>query len=198
MEEMVRVLDRDAIVNRYGIDETGVIRVSEDDIIGLAERTAGVLERSAAETDEGKKQIIAYCMLVSGEHVFMTRRTQKQGETRLHNMYSLGIGGHINADDATVRSGMLRELHEEVCIAREPSYRFFGIINEDSNAVSRVHVGICYIVEVENFACSIREKDKMEGSWVPVGEVEKYYDRMESWSKLLFTTYLESFRSPNG
>lgn len=198
MEELVKVLDRDTVVHRYGMDADRVISVREDDITGLVGDAAAVLKRSAAETDEGKKQIVAYCLVVSGEHVFMTRRTQKQGEKRLHNMYSLGIGGHINADDMTVRGGMLREVHEEVCIAQEPSYRFLGIINEDSSAVSKVHLGICYIVEVENFACSVREKDKMEGSWVHIGEVEKYYDRMESWSKLLFSTYLESFRPPNG
>ena len=55
---LISTVEDDIILEKIE-DENGVIRVSAGDIIGLVENTARVLERSAVETDAGKKQIIA-------------------------------------------------------------------------------------------------------------------------------------------
>src|SRR5436190_9053741 len=80
------------------------------------------MERNLAEHDESFKQVIPYVLVAHGNRYLLIRRTKKQGEARLHDMYSLGIGGHINDVDSgsedrhshIVEAGMRRELNEEI------------------------------------------------------------------------------------
>jgi predicted NUDIX family phosphoesterase len=85
---------------------------------------AAFMDREAAERDESFKQVIPYCVLTRGfrdEPMYLWyKRTRKGGESRLHDKYSLGIGGHVNPVDGaaagagTYAAGLARELKEEV------------------------------------------------------------------------------------
>lgn len=57
------------------------------------------LQRTAAENDPNYRQIIPYALLRHGAFVFRYRRTVAGQDPRLHNKYSLGVGGHINRRD---------------------------------------------------------------------------------------------------
>ena len=77
------------------------------------------LPRSAAETDASFKQLFPYVGLRWRDQVFHYRRGHGGGEARLRAMRSVGVGGHICAEDGVVRGddyrlGMLREVREEV------------------------------------------------------------------------------------
>src|SRR5438309_6873054 len=81
--------------------------------------------RSAMEQDPSFKQLIPYVIFryrnsASETLLFQYTRGKGQGESRLHAKRSIGIGGHISADDAIQTSayeeGMRRELEEEVII----------------------------------------------------------------------------------
>src|SRR6478672_8397799 len=82
------------------------------------------MERNLAEHDESFKQVIPYVVVVNGNRYLLIRRTKKQGEARLHDKYSLGIGGHINDVDSgsearhshIIEAGLRRELNEEIGI----------------------------------------------------------------------------------
>ena len=52
-------------------------------------------DRKAAEEDPSLKQIIPYMVLCCGSKLFLMRRFDNQDEDRLRNLYSLGVGGHI-------------------------------------------------------------------------------------------------------
>src|ERR1700735_2327356 len=57
------------------------------------------LERNIAETDYQFKQVIPYVVVRHEDRCLLIWRTNKQTEARLHNLYSLGVGGHINNTD---------------------------------------------------------------------------------------------------
>src|SRR6056297_968979 len=71
--------------------------------------------RSDVEQDPSWLQLIPYCLLIDdASRVFCYRRHKDGGESRLHEKCSVGIGGHINPQDASVvgseyQSGLLRE-----------------------------------------------------------------------------------------
>ncbi len=57
------------------------------------------IPRSLAEDDPSHKQLIPYVVLRSGDEVFCYTRGKKGGEQRLHDRWSLGVGGHICRED---------------------------------------------------------------------------------------------------
>ena len=57
------------------------------------------LPRALAEHDPSYKQLIPYVVLRCGELVFHYTRGQSGGEARLRALRSVGIGGHICAED---------------------------------------------------------------------------------------------------
>src|SRR5436190_14232302 len=100
--------------------------------------------RSAMEQDPSFKQLIPYVIFrhqdaAGRTHLFQYTRGKGQGEARLHAKRSIGIGGHISADDAGAASayeeGMRRELEEEVIIDTPYRSRLAGLINDDQTDV---------------------------------------------------------------
>jgi predicted NUDIX family phosphoesterase len=150
------------------------------------------LERSVAEHDFKYKQVIPYVAIRHGERFLLLRRTAKQAETRLHNMYSLGVGGHINNADVSVgaanviNSGMRRELAEEIRVEEERSCALIGVINDDSTEVARVHLGFVYLLTTDSARFTVMEPDKHTAEWQLPAELARHYDQMESWSQIVY------------
>src|SRR5690348_12022135 len=104
--------------------------------------------RSEAEQDKRYKQLIPYVLLISNGKILRYRRGRGGQETRLHGLYSVGIGGHISEEDHGLFStqvgyqeGMRRELMEEVAI-QEVNEAAVAVINDDSTEVGTVHFGV--------------------------------------------------------
>src|SRR2546430_336177 len=57
------------------------------------------LNRSQAEQDKRYKQLIPYVLIISNGRILRYRRGRGGEETRLHGLYSVGIGGHISDED---------------------------------------------------------------------------------------------------
>jgi len=149
------------------------------------------VERRHAETDSSLKQVIPYCVLLREGEVFVMRRKEKGGESRLFNLYSIGVGGHINpVDGATdpLLAGLARELDEEVAIEGDLDPEPLGVINDESRDVGSVHFGLVYGIRPRG-AVRVREIDQLEGSWVPAEELAKRVredrESFESWSALI-------------
>ena len=79
------------------------------------------------------------------------------GEARLHDKGSIGIGGHINPVDrqsghddvSTYLAGVEREIREELVIDGNCTQRVLGVINDDTNDVGAVHLGIVHLFELD-------------------------------------------------
>lgn len=149
--------------------------------------------RAVMEQDPSFKQLIPYVIFryrdASGlTHVFQYTRGKGQGEARLHAKRSIGVGGHISADDAAQASayeeGMRRELEEEVIIDTPYRGRMVGLINDDETEVGKVHLGVVHILDVERPAVKQREQDLLEAGFRPVSELLAISDRFETWSQI--------------
>jgi len=194
--EMVLVLPTSKVIELLG-SKTGIVEVEEQKIQQLIQKEGLFIPRNQAEQDESFQQIIPYVVMKNNGQILLLLRTSKQGEKRLHDKYSLGVGGHINnLDDQkpwnAFLKGMKREITEEVDVEIH-SIDYIGIINDTSTPVSRVHLGLLYIAEV-NFK-GIREKDMFMYWWKNFEELQQYTKLMEGWS---FLTYQElKRRMPN-
>jgi len=142
--------------------------------------------RSEAESDPSWKQLIPYLLLRDGERIFLMRRTRAGGDERLHDRYSIGVGGHVNPADVDVLGGLRREWREELDAEFEPDFVPIGLLNDDDNEVGAVHLGLVYAADAVGRPVVIREKHKLEGAFASVGDVEAVHDKLETWSALLF------------
>ncbi len=158
------------------------------------------VERDYAERSPHLKQIIPYGVVVAGGEVLLLKRLSKGGESRLHDKLSIGVGGHINPCDADGgRDGLLaaathRELAEELAFDRIASVRAVGILNDDSNPVGAVHLGLVNVVTIDG-PVSIRETDQLEGELRTPSSLRSLLAEgadFETWSSLLVRD-LEAF-----
>jgi predicted NUDIX family phosphoesterase len=148
--------------------------------------------RADAENDPTWKQLIPYLLLRDGERIFLMRRTKAGGDNRLHDRYTIGVGGHVNPEDRNVIGGLKREWAEEIEADFEPEFQPIGILNDDENAVGAVHLGLIYAADAGGRPVGIREKNKLEGAFASVDEVAGVEDKLETWSALLFEFVRES------
>ena len=142
--------------------------------------------RGKVEDDPSWKQIIPYLVLRDGERLFLMKRTRAGGDERLHERYTIGIGGHVNPGDADVLGGLRREWREEIAADFEPEFQPLGLLNDDSNPVGAVHLGLVYEAQAGGRHVAIRETDKLSGQFATLDEVAAVADRLETWSALLF------------
>ncbi|MHC4777588.1 MAG: NUDIX domain-containing protein [Planctomycetota bacterium] len=166
---------------------------SDRDLDSILERIGRFSEfrlRAEVEEDSSLKQVIPYVMLTRGDDLFLLKRLSAQSEARLHNLYSIGVGGHINPVDEDegdpVAGGMERELAEEVDIQGRYDLTPVGYLNDDSNPVGSVHFGLVYRARVESGEVEVAEKEMMEGRFVSPEEAALLREGMETWSQLLF------------
>lgn len=147
------------------------------------------LPRQQAEYDATVRQIIPYVILRRQGSYFLLRRLKKQTEQRLHQKLSLGVGGHINPTEEAaadpILAGLHRELAEEVDVPSVRSLTCVGLINETTGGVSDYHTGLVYLLETDG-AVTVRETEKMTGSWATLQELQAVYEDLETWSQLVF------------
>jgi predicted NUDIX family phosphoesterase len=164
----------------YGVRTDGL-----DDFEALVADWGRFEPRAAMEVDPGHKQVIPYLVLRDGERIFLMRRTRAGGDPRLHDRWSIGVGGHLNAGDPDLAGGLRREWREELDAAWDPVFRLVGLLNDDTTDVGRVHVGAIYVADAAGRPVAVRETDKLAGSFATLSEVLAVRDRLESWSRLL-------------
>lgn len=142
--------------------------------------------RTEVEDDPSWKQVIPYLVLRDRGRIFLMRRTRGGTDARLHERWSIGIGGHVGPGDAGVEGGLAREFREELVADWEPEPRLVGLLNDDSDPVGAVHLGVVYAAEARGRPVAVRETDKLAGAFVTPGEVLRVAGRLETWSSLLF------------
>jgi predicted NUDIX family phosphoesterase len=195
--ERVLVLPRTAVPG--GCDYLGVRRATEADLTALRTAIAGAgewVDRPIAEADPTRKQVIPYVIVReragSVERVFLMERTDAGGDPRLHHRATIGVGGHVNPVDGpegvagdALGAGLRREWDEELVAGWEPGFEPVGFLNDDRNPVGQVHLGVVFAVEAAGRQLAVRERRKLSGRMVPVAELARAWDRMETWSQLV-------------
>jgi predicted NUDIX family phosphoesterase len=147
------------------------------------------LNRSDAEQDRRYKQLIPYVLLICQDQILRYRRGRGGEETRLHGLYSVGIGGHISDEDHGLFStgigyeeGMRREVREEVEV-KEVKEATVAVINDDTTDVGYVHFGVVHIMQVADKTIAGRRSGIVGPEFIPIADAVKDASSYESWSR---------------
>jgi predicted NUDIX family phosphoesterase len=146
--------------------------------------------RSEVEIDPSFKQIIPYVVLRCGDQVFHYTRGQKGSETRLRALRSIGVGGHISEADVSLfgdlyRSGLMREVEEEVHLDCPYTERCIGLINDDRTPVGQVHLGVVHVFDLAEPNARRRESVLSKAGFAPLAELRNQAEEFETWSQFL-------------
>ncbi len=155
--------------------------------------------RALMEQDPSYKQIIPYVVFRSSGSVFCYTRGSSQGESRLHRLRSLGVGGHVDEADADAdgletfeafEMALRRELEEEVLVNSPGQLRMVGLINDDSTPVGTVHLGVVHVFELERPEVEPREQGLAEPGFVAESDLPKLREQFETWSQICIDAIL--------
>lgn len=190
------------------------------------------------ENNPNYKQIIPYTLIKfidreSNEYYLTYERKSGGNENRLHNLKSVGFGGHMNKIDSEplVQTELLfdhfriennkknkeflnllinniyKELVEEIVneeyLQKYTTIKFnsllFGLINDVTNSVGRVHYGLVNLIVFRDLYCDRdgiidinKERDKIGNvAWKTLEEINEEIDYYENWSKLVLTYLIQ-------
>jgi predicted NUDIX family phosphoesterase len=154
------------------------------------------MQRDLAENDPNYKQLIPYVVFQSPKGFFSYQRGKASSETRLRMLRSLGVGGHIEKEDGDIGQnsyvkGLWRELKEEVGIDPSNNIKLLGFINDDSNDVGKVHLGIVHLYQLETSDLESKELNLTDCKFSSISKIKEEEESFETWSRLLIP-FLES------
>ena len=153
--------------------------------------------RFAVEDDPSWKQIIPYVVFRAGDQVFTYARGQAGTEARLRRLRSLGVGGHVAEADADGRASrdayevaLHRELAEEVTLTSPGRLSTVGLINDDSNPVGQVHLGVVHLYDLDEPLVASREDALADAYFLRIPDLTATRDRFETWSQIVIDAIL--------
>jgi len=159
------------------------------------------MPRSQAEQDPSFKQIIPYVIMTHDSRYLTYVRGRRAGETRLVGNRSMGIGGHINPSDdmplfntdffETYLAAVEREVAEEVFVETTHTDRVVALLNDESNEVGSVHLGIVHLWNLDAPKVSKREQMMTQMTFMTGAELEEVRDTLETWSALCLSGLAE-------
>ena len=193
-DEQILVVKRDTLFDGETNAFNGFIS-KDDNRYKEIVKTFGEFEvnrRGDMEEDPSFKQLISYCIITNNDETLVYKRLEGGGETRLHGLLSIGVGGHMNdvedeADiDGKLRVNAARELEEEVGLSADDvkNIEVHGLINDDGNDVGKVHIGLVLKIDVEKDKVINNEEDTIALEWVK-NDVLETMSPYESWSELI-------------
>jgi len=187
------------VVERKAVEEGQMFQGFTPDVERYLDKifAAGVprfMPRPQVEADPSFKQLIPYVIMEYDGKYLSYIRGKRAGEKRLMGLRSIGIGGHINpADDLplfyedfyqTYRNAVEREVQEEVTVRSGYTEKIVGLINDDSNEVGRVHLGIVHCWTLDSPQVDKSEQMITQMNFMSPDELAAVRDSMETWSQL--------------
>lgn len=149
--------------------------------------------RGLMEQDPTYKQIIPYLIFTHQDTYFLMQRSAHASENRLQNNYTLGIGGHVRQEDltgSTLFEWAEREFNEEIEYNGELELEPLGILNDDSNEVGTVHMGLVMLLHGNSADIKIKSELK-SGALVPLEECMLLNKHLETWSQIILQFLLD-------
>lgn len=163
-----------------------------------------LLDRAICETDSRYRQIIPYILFLNPKDgkFLMYMRGKSGEESRLHSLYSLGLGGHVeeiaNSDNIydILAHTAVKELKEEInydCSYEELKDIRLSLevdslhIAMTDNDVNKVHLGIAivFMANPDKLNNLIEEEDVIKDTfWLCPKSIRSQGCNLEPWSKL--------------
>lgn len=155
------------------------------------------IPRPEAEADPSYKQLIPYVIMSCGDKYLTYIRGRRAGEKRLLGNRSIGIGGHINPvdEDAPLfgtdyrqvyETAVQREIEEEVTVETNHTDKIVALLNDDTNDVGKVHLGVVHFWRLEEEKVTKREQMITQMTFMDIDQLGAEREAMETWSQLCF------------
>jgi predicted NUDIX family phosphoesterase len=185
------------VIPRELFEDLGDFQGIETDVVRYLEAILDpannfFMDRGEAEEDPSFKQIIPYALFHhEGKYLHYTRG-KSGGESRLHAQGSVGIGGHINPVDErtdplgreTYLAGVEREIDEELIITAGHKNQIVALLNDDSNSVGKVHLGVVHLFELESDQVTSGEDALANLAFQTVADLKgALHPKLETWSQ---------------
>ncbi|MBE0537819.1 MAG: NUDIX domain-containing protein [Phycisphaerae bacterium] len=190
--------ERVLVVERRIVEEIGAFHGLNFDVDAylsalFAPGAGRFMPRAAAENNPDYKQLIPYVIMTHEGKYLTYVRGKRAGETRLVGNRSIGIGGHINPVDAmpllgdfgqTYLEAVRREVAEETTLDAGHTDHIVALLNDDSNDVGKVHLGVVHYWTLD--AVNVRRREQMitQMTFMTPDELRGVRDTMETWSQL--------------
>lgn len=186
------------VVPRALFEEIGVFEgIRTSDVPAAVERLLSpenhfFMDRAKAEEDPTHKQIIPYCVIRCGDRILNYTRGKAGGEARLHALRSVGVGGHINPIDMgggrkgpdAYNAAVERELKEELVFNVPHTNRVIALLNDDTNPVGQVHLGVVHLIEITSEEVHSNEDALADLTFTALAELAgPMFERLETWSQ---------------
>ena len=167
-------------------------------------RRGNYKDKHSAEGNPRFKHPIAYTLIINPQlkKAFAYQRATQDSryhEKRLQGKWSLGVGGHIDIEDAVknvedpIYESLKRELGKEEVefLGGElKEIRLLGYINDEEDSVGQVHFGMLYLATTDAPVVIPRDKEMEEGKLRTLAELEQILANpnftVEGWSKIAF------------
>lgn len=188
------------VVERKVVEEVGLFHGLNFNVTPYLDRlfAPGVprfIPRSKAEADPGYKQLIPYVIITCNGKYLTYVRGKRAGETRLVSKRSIGIGGHINPVDHDAPlfgtdfkqiydTAVQREVAEEVNIEAPHTDRIVALLNDDTNEVGQVHLGVVHLWTLDAETVTRKEQMITQLTFMTPEQLNEVKETMETWSQL--------------
>jgi len=193
-EEQILVIER-KVLEQIGMFQGLVFDVERYLAKIFVQGVPRFMPRSQMEKDPSYKQLIPYVIMNYEGKYLSYVRGRRAGETRLVGNRSIGIGGHINPVDNEVPlfdtdfremylAAVGREVAEEVSVETSHTDRVVALLNDESNEVGLVHLGIVHYWTLDAPKVKKREQMITQMAFMTPVELRKVRDTMETWSQL--------------
>jgi predicted NUDIX family phosphoesterase len=182
LDEQILVVKRPLLLGTTSWQ--GLKKENLDHYLSIIQNHQEFLPRAAMEVDPTYKQIIPYLIFKYQDRYFLMQRSANASEQRLQNKFSLGIGGHIRKEDMigkTIFDWAQREFYEEVSYQGALTIEPLGVLNDDSNDVGKVHIGLVLLLQGDSDNIHIKSELK-SGRLVTLEECKEKSDLLETWS----------------
>lgn len=200
-DEDILAFDRDRL--RDFVPNDGMTR-DDADHNSLLSSCFTVRRQEAEERFDIIQLVSVYVVRYSNE--FLTyKRAKRLPEERLQYSYSCFFGGHLNADDLMPLFRLSdpeqalylldRELSEELVLKKPPAdMRFKGLLYDPKSEVSKQHLGVVFLVELQSQDFRIGERGFLtDPRFETVQDMRARESDFENWSQYLIEQELSSW-----
>ncbi len=193
------------VVERKVVEEVGLFHGLNFNVAPYLDRlfAPGIprfIPRSKAEANPAYKQLIPYVIMTHNGKYLTYVRGKRAGETRLVSKRSIGIGGHINPVDERLlleevpklntsfrnsyNMAVDREVAEEVEVKANHTDQIVALLNDDTNEVGQVHLGVVHLWTLDAETVTRKEQMITQLAFMTPTKLNEVKETMETWSQL--------------
>ncbi len=160
-----------------------------EDVVSIINKHAEFIERDLLEDDSSYQQIVVQIALSFKNKFFIHKIPSSGSESRLHDMWPILLGGHVEEYDDSLEKAAEREFNEEIDYqGKIVSKNFLGLIKiNNEKPVNQVHTGLVWIFkgDSEDFKYT-GDKGITKAKFLTISELKPFRKKMTWWSQAVF------------